>query len=158
MKSFFRLRRTASIFVFPLHLGGSNASSLELTAIFTPPYNAARYGISLTASPRQADVVLLLGSLTPKLAGPVLDLLSSLPDDVKLLQVGSDATSAAPFARSYAAYGPLKSSVVGSDGPDDEANAGKGHFLPPGKVITAYIAGAPPDPEVINEAILDACR
>ncbi len=157
MKLFFRLKRTASIFIFPLHLGGSNATSLELSAIFTPPYNAAHYGISLTASPRQADVVLLLGSLTPKMVGPVLDLLASLPDDVKLLQVGSDATSAAPFARSYAAFGPLQSSVANSEGAPD-ANAGKGHFLPPGKAITAYIVGAPPDPEVIIEAILDACR
>ena len=151
MKSLFRIRRSPSIFVFPLHLGGSNASSLELAAIFTPPYNAGRYGISLTSSPRQADVVLLVGSLTPKMAGPVLDLLASLPDDVKLLQIGSDATAAAPFGRSYAAFGPLKQA-------GEEETEGKGFFLPPGKSITAYIAGAPPDPEVIIEAILDACR
>lgn len=155
MKSFFRIRRSASIFVFPLHMGGSNGTSLELSAIFTPPYNAARYGISLTASPRQADVVLLLGSFTPKLAGPVLDLLASLPDDVKLVQVGSDATSAAPFACSYAAFGPLQNPPEGVEAAETE---GKGHFLPSGKAITAYIAGSPPDPEVIIEAILDACR
>jgi Ni,Fe-hydrogenase III small subunit len=156
MKSFFRLKRTASIIVFPLHLGGSNATSLELQAIFTPPYNAARYGITLTASPRQADVVLLLGSLTPKMAGPVLDLLASLPDEVKLLQVGSDSTSAAPFSRSYAAFGPLQALPAGIDAPEDSLV--KGIFLPPGKSITAFIAGSPPDPEVIIEAILDACR
>ncbi len=154
MKSLFRIRRAPSIFVFPLHMGGSNGSSLELAAIFTPPYNAGRYGISLTNSPRQADVVLLVGSLTPKMAGPVLDLLASLPDDVKLLQVGSDATAAAPFGRSYAAFGPLKQGLPSGE----EAAEGKGFFLPPGKSITAYIAGAPPDPEVIIEAILDACR
>jgi len=135
-------------------MGGSNATSLELAAIFTPPYNAARYGISLTSSPRQADVVLLVGSFTPKMAGPVLDLLASLPDDVKLLQVGSDSTAAAPFARSYTAFGPLQPGVAAGAAEEE----GKGFFLPPGKTITAYIAGAPPDPEVIIEAILDACR
>jgi energy-converting hydrogenase A subunit N len=154
MKSLFRIRRSPSIFVFPLHMGGSNATSLELAAIFTPPYNAARYGISLTTSPLQADVVLLVGSFTPKMAGPVLDLLASLPDDVRLLQVGSDSTSAAPFARSYTAFGPLKPGAAAGEVEEE----GKGFFLPPGKTITAYIAGAPPDPEVIIEAILDACR
>lgn len=141
-------------------MGGSNAASLELAAIFTPPYNAGRYGISLTSSPRQADVVLLIGSFTPRLAGPVLDLLASLPDDTKLLQVGSDATAAAPFARSYAAFGPLQPAAAEGEGEEGEAGGveGKGFFLPPGKAITAYIAGSPPDPEILIEAILDACR
>lgn len=156
MKPFFRLRRAASIFVFPLHLGGSNAAGLEFEAIFTPPYNAAHYGISVTTSPRQADVVLLFGSLTPKMAGPVLDLLASLPDEVRLLLVGSDATSAAPFARSYAAFGPLRPAAEKAAA--EAEPAGRGLFLPSGKTITAFIAGAPPDPEVIIEAILDACR
>jgi Ni,Fe-hydrogenase III small subunit len=155
MKPLIRIRRSPSIFVFPLHLGGSNAASLEFGAIFTPPYNAARFGISVTASPRQADVVLLIGSLTPKMAGPVLDLLAWLPDDIRLLLVGSDASSAAPFARSYAAFGPLQPAP---ESLELEESAASGLFLPPGKTITAYIAGAPPDPEVIIEAILDAGR
>lgn len=145
-----RLKKPASIFIFPLHLGGTNGSKLELDAIFTPPYNAARHGISLTSSPRQADVILLLGSATAKAAGPALELIRSLPPDVKLVLLGSDATSAAPFARAYASFGPLLAAS------EDETKLVEGLPLPPGKRIAAYVAGSPPDPQAIITAILQA--
>ena len=141
----------SSITVFPLHLGGSNGSKLEFNAIFVPPYNAARYGIRLTSSPRQADVILLMGQATAKLADPALELLAGLPDEVKLIQLGSDATSAAPFAQAYAVLGPLT-------GPGEAAAASNGLTLPPGRQIAAFVAGSPPDPQVIIEAILSVSR
>jgi Ni,Fe-hydrogenase III small subunit len=154
-------RKIKSVFIFPLHLGGSNGVKLELDAIFTPPYNAARYGISLTHSPRQADIVLLLGAATAKTTGPAFDLLSSLPDDVKLILLGSEATSAAPFAQGYATLGPI---LPSEENPAPKTSserpklASEGLLLPAGKSIAAYLAGSPPDPQAIIQAILQVAN
>ncbi len=138
-----------SVALFPLNLGGSNAARLELEAIFTPPYNAARYGFSLTSSPAQADIVLLMGSGTAKLAEHALRLLVSLPDEVKLVMLGSEAISGGAYAKNYGVVGP----VVNAD-----SNSKSELTLPPGKRIAAYIAGSPPDPQSIIDAILKICE
>lgn len=147
-----------SINIFSLHLGGSNGSKIELNTIFTPPYNAARYGITLTSSPRRADVVLLSGTLTAKLAGPAFDLLQTLPAHSRLILLGSDATSGMPFGRAYAVYGPLleaeansAASEPGTSGPQLTAS---GLTLPPGRKIAGRVTGSPPDPQAIIEAII----
>ncbi len=148
-------KRHGSITVFALHLGGTNGGKLELDAIWVPPYNAARYGLRLTHSPRQADVVVLLGQATAKMAGPALELLASLPDDTRLILLGSETTSAAPFAAAYATFGPLYDPTAARP---DSPLAPEGLPLPPGKHIAAYVAGSPPDPQVILEAILSVSR
>ena len=117
-----------AITVAIISLGGSNASKIEFEAIFTPPYNAALYGIKLTHSPHQADVVILAGSGTPKSLESALVLIESLAKNTRLLALGSDTASAAPFARLY--------SKVNFD-------------LPP-----SYLLGSPPDPQAILAAIL----
>ncbi len=149
-------RANNSILVFPLHMGGSNGSKIELNAIFVPPYNAAGYGIALTTSPRQADVVLLLGQATAKLIDATLDLLAGLPDHIKLIQLGADATSAVPFDRAYATLGPLSAATTEAD--STEKLPFPGTALPPGKKIAAFVAGAPPNPQVIIEAILSVFK
>lgn len=100
-------KRGLSIAIYPLSLGGSNAERLEIEAIFAPPYNAASYGLSLTSSPYQADVILLYGSLTEKIGPLVYNLLGTLPSNVKLIALGSEALTNAPFANAYAVAGPL---------------------------------------------------
>jgi len=140
-----------SIAIFPLNMGGSNACRLELAAIFGPPYNAARYGIWLTSSPRQADLILLFGSATIKAAPIIHRLLVGLPEDVKLVALSSETASAAPFKGAYGIAGPLM----------PEAEEGSGPLravLPEGRQIVAYIAGSPPDPQTIIEGILQAAR
>ncbi len=142
--------RKSSIFIYPLHLGGSNGAAIELNAIFTPPYNAARYGISLVYSPRQADVILISGSVTAKASGPAMELLAELPDDVRLVLLGSEPASGAPFATAYASFGPLLPPATS----DERPALHEGLPLPPGKRIAAYVLGSPPDPQVILNAIL----
>lgn len=144
----FKLKKL-SVALFPLNLGGSNAARLELEAIFTPPYNAARYGFSLTSSPAQADIVLIIGSGTAKIAEHALRLLATMPDEVKLVLLGSEAISGGAYRRTYGVVGP----VVNSD-----SNSKSELKLPVGKRITAYIAGSPPDPQSIIDAILKICE
>lgn len=156
-----KVKKKNSVSIFPLNLGGTNGPKLELDAIFTPPYNAARHGIRLSASPYQADVIILFGSATAKTADPALELLTSLPDDTRLLLLGSEATSAAPFARAYATLGPLlptdSETTAAQPVESDEKSQQTGYSglpLPPGKRIAAYVAGSPPEPQAIINAIL----
>ncbi|MEI6044665.1 MAG: hypothetical protein WCS37_09945 [Chloroflexota bacterium] len=142
-----------SVTIFPLNMGGSNACRLELEAIFSPPYNAAHYGITLTTSPKQADMLLLFGSATFKAAPLINRLLASLPDDTKLVLLGSESASAAPFKEAYAVVGPIRTYEEGNSASDLERVV-----LPKGKKITAYIAGSPPDPQTILDGILQAAR
>ncbi len=139
--------RTRSITIFALNMGGSNACRLELDAIFTPPYNAARFGISLTNSPKQADLILLYGSATLKTAPILSRVLAELPDDVKLIALGSESNAASPFKGAYGVVGPA---VTSEDALQDEERL----RLPKGRKISAYIAGSPPDPQTILDGIL----
>jgi Ni,Fe-hydrogenase III small subunit len=145
-----------SIFIFGLHLGGSNGAALELSAIFTPPYNAAKYGISLVHSPRRADVVLVMGTLTPKMATPAYEMFKDLPQHTKIILLGSDATTAAPYTGVYGAFGPIvpANEEADEDGAENAGRPAEGLILPPGRIIAAKVAGSPPDPQTIINAIL----
>lgn len=151
------MKKHHSIAIFPLNMGGSNACRLELDAIFSPPYNAARFGITLTSSPKQADIILLFGTATLKTAPAIHRLLAGLPDEVKLVVLGSEATSAVPFKEAYAVVESLAEA-------DRDMSTSASHnliselerVLPEGKHIAAFIAGSPPDPQTIVDGILQA--
>jgi Ni,Fe-hydrogenase III small subunit len=160
--------------IFPLSLGGSNAEKLEIEAMFVPPYNAASYGLSLTYSPFQADLILLYGSLTEKMGEVAYRLLKTLPPDIKLVALGSEMLSSAPFQKAYAIAGPLLEApdsnpsdpaTTSSEGekPTSEENVApdqklqgkqRGLALPPGLHIAGYIVGSPPDPQALLDGIL----
>ncbi len=158
----FPRRRGLSVAIYPLSLGGSNGERLEIEAMFGPPYNAASQGLSLTASPYQADVILLYGSLTEKLAPLVYRLLVSLPPDLKLIAVGSETLSTSPFRLAYGVVGPLLEPVSAVLPTEEDAVAAPpqiiaknvGLLLPPGLHLAGYIAGSPPDPQAILDGIL----
>ncbi|NWJ45179.1 MAG: hypothetical protein HXX08_04790 [Chloroflexi bacterium] len=135
-----------SVAVFPLNIGGSNATQLEFESIFVPPYNAGHFGIYLTSSPKQCDLLVITGIGTVKAAEHAMRLVESLSPDVKLLVLGSDTISGAPFASCYGVAGPiqLSESVKETD-----------LKLSVGRKIDAYLAGSPPDPQSILNAILE---
>lgn len=144
-------KKNLSVAIFALNMGGSNACRLELDAIFNPPYNAAKYGISLTSSPKQADMVLLFGTGTLKTAAAINRLLASLPHEVKLVALGSESLTTAPFQGGYAIAGPVRT----AEKADEELDFY--HLvLPRGRKIAACIAGSPPDPQTIIDGILQA--
>jgi Ni,Fe-hydrogenase III small subunit len=166
-------KRGMSVAIFPMSLGGANGAKLELDAIFVPPYNAGKYGISLTFSPKQADIIFLYGIGTQKTLEHALELLKSLPDEVKLVALGSDAPTAAnarekgytvrglavdyrgtesvPTATEPASPNPENPSL------DSNLENSSSIFLalPEGKKIAAYLTGAPPEPQSIINLILE---
>jgi Ni,Fe-hydrogenase III small subunit len=90
-----------------------------------------------------------MGNGTVKIAEHALRLLASLPDEVKLVLLGSEAISGGAYGKNYGVVGPMVKA---------DSNSKSELKLPPGRKIEAYIAGSPPDPQSIIDAILKICE
>ncbi len=123
---------TRSLNVF--HLGGSacNNCDIEILDALTPKYDVERFGITLVASIRHADLILLSGIFNKKAAIRVRRLYDQAPKPVVVVAVGGCPCTGIIFRDSY-----------NWDGPP-------GDYIP----IDAYLPGCPPKPEAIIAAVM----
>ncbi len=105
---------------------------IELMQTGGPRTDLDRFGMVFRASPRQADLLLVAGSITYKMAEPVRRLYDQMPEPKYVLSMGSCANCGGLFQRSY-------SVVKGID-----------KVLP----VDIYLPGCPPRPEALNEALI----
>jgi len=65
-------------------------------------YDMARFGFEITRnSPRQADVILVNGTITTKMAPVLKRLYNQMPDPKYVVAIGGCAISGGPFTKSY---------------------------------------------------------
>src|SRR5487761_1376418 len=64
-------RNRGSLQLRHVDAGSCNGCELEIASIFSPVYDAERYGIRLVASPRHADAALITGPVTKNMIGPL---------------------------------------------------------------------------------------
>jgi NADH-quinone oxidoreductase subunit B len=87
-----------------------------------------RFGMfPFRASPRQADVLIVAGTLTTKMAGPLVRLWEQMPEPKWCVALGDCTCSGGRYKRSY-------STIEGID-----------RVLP----VDVYIPGCPPRPEAL---------
>lgn len=111
--------------LWPLTFGLA-CCALEFMSVFDPLYDLNRFGVlPVAASPRQADLMFVLGTITKKMAPAVELLYQQMPEPKWVIAVGACAIGGGPFADSY-------NVVPGAD-----------LFLP----VDVYIPGCPPRPE-----------
>ncbi len=122
-----------SIFIRIVDCGSSNAAETEIAALFNPLYDAERFGLSLVASPRHADLLLISGPVTRNMQAALLDAFHAMPEPRRVVTLGDDLANNSTFHQSYA--------VVTLP---DEISA----------VRIAHIPGNPPSPEEILEVLL----
>jgi NADH-quinone oxidoreductase subunit B len=111
--------------LWPL-LSGLSCCAIEMMSTATSKNDIDRFGMfPFRASPRQADVLIVAGTLTTKMAGPLVRLWEQMPEPKWCVAMGTCTTSGGRFKRRY-------SVVQGVD-----------RVMP----VDVYVPGCPPRPE-----------
>ncbi len=111
--------------LWPL-LSGLACCAFEMMSAATSRNDMDRWGMfPFRASPRQSDVLIVAGTLTTKMAGPLLRLWEQMPEPKWCVAMGDCTCSGGRYKRSY-------STVEGID-----------RIMP----VDVYVPGCPPRPE-----------
>ena len=111
--------------LWPL-LSGLACCAIEMMSTATSKNDMDRWGMfPFRASPRQADVLIVAGTLTTKMAGPLVRLWEQMPEPKWCVAMGDCTCSGGRYKRSY-------STVEGID-----------RVMP----VDVYVPGCPPRPE-----------
>ncbi len=114
--------------VWPLTFG-TRCCAIEMMATGASRHDFSRFGFEVArATPRQADMIIISGSIVYKMAPVLKRLYDQMPDPKYVIAMGACATSGGPFF--YNSY----SVVKGAD-----------HVIP----VDVYIPGCPPRPEAL---------
>ena len=112
---------------------GLACCAIEMMASAGPRYDIARFGWEVfRASPRQADVMIVAGTCTRKMAPLLRRIYDQMPEPKWVIAMGSCANAGGPFIDSYAMM------------------AGVGTVVP----VDVYIPGCPPRPESLFYGLL----
>ncbi len=111
---------------------GLACCAIEMMSTHMSHHDLDRFGVITWPSPRQADVMIVAGTVVKKMAEPIKLLYEQMPDPKWVIAMGSCATNGGPYYRSY-------SVVMGVD-----------HIVP----VDVYVPGCPPRPETLIEGIM----
>lgn len=104
----------------------TSCCGIEFMAVCAARYDIARFGFEVTRnSPRQADVILVCGTITTKMAPVLRRLYDQMADPKYVVAIGGCSISGGPFTKSYHV-------VNGVD-----------KIIP----VDVYVPGCPPRPE-----------
>ena len=113
---------------------GTSCCAIEMMSTAAAKYDFARFGFEVArATPRQADVIIIAGTIVNKMAPVLKRLYDQMADPKYVIAMGACATSGGPFF--YNTY----SVVKGAD-----------HVIP----VDVYVAGCPPRPEALLHALI----
>ena len=125
----FSLARKSSLWTLTFGLA---CCAIEMMSTHMAHHDFDRFGVVTWPSPRQADVMIVAGTVVKKMAQPIKLLYEQMPDPKWVIAMGSCATNGGPYHRSY-------SVVMGVD-----------HIIP----VDVYVPGCPPRPEALMDGVL----
>lgn len=118
--------------LWPL-LYGTACCFIEFAALIGSRFDFDRFGLIPRASPRQADLIILAGTLNMKMAQPTLRIYEQMPDPKYVIAMGACMITGGMFSM---------------DSPTAIRGADK--ILP----VDVYIPGCPPRPEAIIDGLI----
>jgi len=118
--------------LWPMFFGVA-CCAIEFMAASASRFDVGRFGMDLArASPRQADLIVISGTVTKKLIPKIVTLYNQMAEPKYVIAMGACATGGGPFKGGY--------NVV----------SGVDQFLP----VDLYIPGCPPTPEALLNAYI----
>ena len=107
---------------------GLACCAIEMIAVQAARFDLSRFGMEIMrASPRQADLMIVSGTVTKKMVPNIVRLYNQMAEPKYVLAMGACATSGGPFKEGY--------NVV----------SGIDKYIP----VDVYVPGCPPTPEAL---------
>ncbi len=123
---------SGSLHVMVVDAGDCGACLREIRQLNNPFYNAHRLGIFFTASPRTADVLLVVGPVSENMRVPLLKAYDAMPAPKRVVAAGTCAITGGVFGRTFMSAG------------------GVHHVLP----VDLEVPGDPPPPLAVLHGLL----
>jgi NADH-quinone oxidoreductase subunit B len=118
--------------IWPMMFGLA-CCAIEMICTATSRFDFARFGMEIMRpSPRQADLMIVAGTVTKKMIPQIVRLYNQMPEPKYVLAMGSCASGGGPFKEGY--------NVV----------SGVDEFVP----VDVYVAGCPPTPQALLNGLI----
>jgi NADH-quinone oxidoreductase subunit B len=118
--------------LWPMFFGVA-CCAFEFMAAAASRFDTGRWGMDLArASPRQADLIVISGTVTKKLVPKIVTLYNQMTEPKYVIAMGACATGGGPFKEGY--------NVI----------SGIDQFLP----VDVYVPGCPPTPEALIQGYM----
>jgi len=118
--------------LWPMFFGVA-CCAIEFMAAAAARFDTGRWGMDLArASPRQADLIVVSGTVTKKMAPKIVTLYNQMAEPKYVISMGACASGGGPFKEGY------------------NVLSGIDQFLP----VDVYVPGCPPTPEALIMAYM----
>jgi len=118
--------------IWPMMFGLA-CCAIEMICTAASRYDLARFGMEvMRASPRQADLMIVSGTVTKKMIPTIVRLYNQMPEPKYVIAMGACASGGGPFKEGY--------NVV----------SGVDQFVP----VDVYIPGCPPTPQALLHGLI----